>query len=178
MPHDEELTPTQKARIKGKEQGGIIVLLDGDKLHHLWCGWSDFGQGADLMIAHVESVDGEHHVMGRVRIQRDEHMWASADKKQCIHFATNNPNGDSVERIGDGFLAAFSQAAGLMYGFKPENIHTFRGDPEKGAVEEFARLLETEVPDRIPGWRTSSLQGVPIEEVKKAVDELREERGT
>lgn len=78
-------------RQKAIESGGIICLMEHDKVRRFWHG---IGRGCDFMLVESVTDDGTRWVMGRVRIHKDDKMWGSSDKKEVyqVAFASDVPD--------------------------------------------------------------------------------------
>ena len=68
-------------RLKGFEDGGIMVFDAGDRVRRMWHG---VGVARDLVACEVHASDGARWVMGRVRIHKDDKLLDSEDEKDCI----------------------------------------------------------------------------------------------
>jgi len=92
-------------RRKAFELGGIICVIQGDKVRRVWHG---VGDGRDLMVAEILAEDGSRWVMGRVRVHKDDKMFDSNDEKHSIALGI----GSEVE--GADEIAMKLIAAGAM----------------------------------------------------------------
>lgn len=154
-----------EARREGFEQGGIIVVVDGDAIHTLWCGSEP---GRDYLFVHVEDELGRHYLMGRFREHSDGRMFGSADARRKVQLRVT-PGEKATGEFGELFAQAIQASALGSYGTVPE-LHAFHPEIREGEhpSEALHRVLVEEVPDKIPGWRTSKGEGSTYEEAQAA----------
>ncbi|KKN47399.1 hypothetical protein LCGC14_0663120 [marine sediment metagenome] len=172
----------EEQRTEGKEKGGLIVLVDGDRIIQMWCGTKLPGaeegdNGADLMVAHVLGSSGAHHLMGRIRLHEDanRNLYASKDRKLPMHLVVAPKDGRPCDpvRVADSYDIAVTKSAesfGLVVVRFDGNQ---RGDEEPWDCLQ--RLLEEDIPARLPGWSTQQISG-PASVVEGMVERARKKR--
>lgn len=121
-----------KDREKALEVGGIICLLENDKVRTFWHG---IGRGRDFML--VQSVDGDgvRWVMGRVRIHANEKLVDSDDHKEVIQVAFGSDVPDNAIAL------CVESVKGLAVTMGVEVVAEF--DAKMCGPEEFHKLLKT-----------------------------------
>jgi len=83
-------------RRKAFQLGGIICVVQSDKVRRVWHG---VGNGRDLMAAEIVAEDGSRWVMGRVRVHKDDKMFDSDDEKHSIALGIGSEVKDADEIV-------------------------------------------------------------------------------
>lgn len=120
-----------KDREKALEMGGIMCILEKDKVRKFWHG---LGRGRDLMLVETVADDGVRWVMGRVRVHRDDKLVDSDDHKEIVQVAFGSDvDANAIALCVDG-VKALAVALGV------EAIAEF--DAGMCNVMEFQKLLK------------------------------------
>ena len=120
-----------KERLKAFQAGGIICVIQSDKVRRLWHG---IGADRDLMAAEIVAEDGCRWVMGRVRVHKDDKMFGSADEKHAIALGIGSDVNDADE---------FTGGAVIVFGASLEVDGVVEIDAGMCDVDGLQRLIES-----------------------------------